>query len=460
LLNKKLRIIKTNYFFVSKKLKIYWITDFILRIEFIFFIKMPNYFEYFRLYKYNEYLHNHPDIQKYPLIFNILKIYNKKNWLRNNKKFYSFLGISNSFIIYGNNYYKKNINIIENQVYLKKIKLYLFKDNFIKQFFLYTPKLIKYLVNLFNQFLILFNNLYLYKLLINLYDKNNLIEIKKLKISCFLTLNKQLSKYNGDLDNWYKLKGFIEILNKILKRKFYYIPFYKEYINHKKLNQIWINTYNLIIIEYIEDLFFKFFTELNFFKKKVINKINKIWLYSWIILKKNYVFNWVNVSENQENISHSLKNEKYFLDFLIWRIFFISNIKFSSFFNLNLFFIINKIYIDCFLDFKKTKMYNYIIFFLFIIINNKQNYINIRDKSQSYLYLYNYKYIYNWFRIIFVTNNSNILYHNYLLNLNSRVNNFINYKISYNIYYYYKFNISLLIIFFSCYIWKVNLFFN
>jgi hypothetical protein len=161
------------------ELKIYYFFDFNLRIEFLYFIKLPTYFEYFKIYKYNEYINNHSFINKYPLIYTLIKIYykmGKLNILKKNKSLYHDIGLLNNFTIYG---FTNNSIIEKKQIKHNKINLLINKNKFIKNIFLFTSKLNQYILYTFKNYIILYYYIYYYNIFINLYDKESFILIKR-----------------------------------------------------------------------------------------------------------------------------------------------------------------------------------------------------------------------------------------------------------------------------------------
>jgi hypothetical protein len=200
LIKKNIHKIKSTYIYILKELKIFYFFDFILRIEFLYFIKLSSYFEYFKVYKYNEYLNNQSIIYNYPLIYILLKIYykmGKLNIIKKKKNLYNNIGILNSFTIYGliNNLIKENPNK------QNKISLILNKNKFIKNLYLFTLYLNKYILYIFKYYIQLLHYIYYYKIFLNFYDKDYFIEIKKLKINSLSNLYKQFLKNKFEINN-------------------------------------------------------------------------------------------------------------------------------------------------------------------------------------------------------------------------------------------------------------------
>jgi hypothetical protein len=106
-----------------------------------------------------------------------------------------------------------------------------------------------------------------------------------------------------------------------------------------------------------------------------------------------------------------------------------------------------KINIDSYIYFNKIQKYNLILYFCTLLNNLKQ-------QKNLILNFYNYKNLilnfYNkLFKQNFIFNEKQI---KYLFKLNKEINNYNNYKIKYYNYYLHKYNIILIIIFYSSFI--------
>ena len=131
---------KYNFNFLclkTKKIKIIFFHRFLLRINLIYFLCLFDYINYFKIYKYKEYLSNHPLIGKYPLLLLILNLIK----INNNLKF-SGISILNNFQIFSEKLEKKNKKSNLN----KKMTL-LYKNNYIKYLLINYNNLYNFIYN-------------------------------------------------------------------------------------------------------------------------------------------------------------------------------------------------------------------------------------------------------------------------------------------------------------------------
>jgi hypothetical protein len=178
-----------NIFF-EYNLKIFFITEFFLQIDYLFFICYKDYINYFRLFKYNEYLFNHFILNKYKLLKNFIKILLKFNFYRENYNLNIEFGILNKIYIYCLNFKKSILNNFYLNYKYNNNNIYLnYKFKKINNIFFF-----KFIKNYLNNFLLLL----LYKVKILYFEVYDLIEIKFFIYNSIYNLYNQLPiyKYN------------------------------------------------------------------------------------------------------------------------------------------------------------------------------------------------------------------------------------------------------------------------
>ena len=459
-LKKNINLLQYNlyFFFKPKKLKIYFFEDIIFRIDLLLFFRNWEYIKFFKMFKYNEYLNIHPSLFKYPYLKKFLCIYffkllKKKNQLQyftkkgflNNTQLYT---IKKSLQLKKYKKFENNINFLYNKIYILKLFSLLTKFNF---------DILDYCIRYYSlsQFLYFIYNIWLFY-----YQKNDWEEIKKYKIDNIFFLFWKVNRYGFKVTEWiniYTLKYYFEYLfdynllnllclanlkknNKIIK-KYCNIFFYK--------------IVNLVVLEYIYTLFYRFLSDL---EKSRRRKFARFWLRNWIVLKRAVVFEWINISK----FTHS--NIYINVNYLTYSFLFLGNYQLKYNLNSNFINITNKIILDSFL-FNNHLSVLHLVNLGFIKCNFKdQNLFNILI---IYIYIrdFNIKLLFNNFNINNL--NSNFLENKFILKkiIQKRIFgsflkiNLFSYLPKYEIYYYIYIYIFIFIYLYKyiyLYIWRQN----
>ena len=199
----------------------------------------------------------------------------------------------NNFQIYGEilrkNKSNKNNNLCTNTQLLIK------KNINLKSLFVYTNKLFKFIFFFINKQINFYFYWIFYKIII--YHVENCLNIKYMHILSLNNIYLYLYKFNVQTYIWLNFY----LLNHTKFNKYIYI--YNKFnsinliFNKLIIDNLWYNLIQLILIEYIDLLFFKFYNELNYLKNN--HKIKKkFWIQCWVILKRSQCFEWINVKVN------------------------------------------------------------------------------------------------------------------------------------------------------------------
>jgi hypothetical protein len=278
-------IYKFDYFYLNKKLNIYLFSDFLFKIDLVYFFIYKHYIIYIKRYKYNEYIQNHPLLYNFPYIKLFLRLlWRKRSFvlekrrihikmlLENNKFFFYELNLFNNILNRKNLLNKKiffmeesslinknkerkeeiirNLNLIKNKKKREETEIYIFKEiKYIekmekKNFQIIAKENNEKYLNIKNYYDII-NKLNYYKedkFLI----KNNLNYLDKIRNNYIdnYKYNYNNISFNRDFNNINKVskKNIIELLMKNNFIKFSNIinlKFYK-YLNKYFSNNIYI----------------------------------------------------------------------------------------------------------------------------------------------------------------------------------------------------------------------------
>jgi len=314
---------------------------------------------------------------------------------------------------------KRNVlTILFNKFKLRiDINSFLSLSNYI--YYFQTIKYFNYInltVNKFCKILILFKNYIKFKwktkysniLILNKFNIYNKLIIVLKKQLHELDLNNFIENYN--LKNNFKFNNWKKNINKLLRFQ------YK--INYKRLNKnnCFYKIIQIILINYIDTLFFKFFNELNYYKYNINYK--NLWIKIWIILKRNCIWDWIKFFLNNNKLKLN--------DLILWKIFYIRNHYFK---------ILNKKILNIIINNEKLLLNNFVIYknqiiYLHIILGKafktNNNIINIISRIKRIKVQSNFKFLYNYYWYI----------------------------IKYQKYMDYRYNIVLIILFYYCYIAK------
>jgi len=429
---------KFNYFQKSKNIKIFMFFDFFLRIDILLFITYKYYMNYFRLFKYNEYLSIHPNLYKYPL----LRIFLRNFWVNRDTKYhknlYSEKSILKFFRIY---FFSKDINKLlffnnDLKFKFKGLNLQFNKFKFIKFLNLLKNNNYYFLYLYFGKFFKLHLCLFVYNITIFNYEEDDWVEIKKFRLFSLDDNLWQLKRYGFNLTSWlfmlvlsYISKMFINnylYLNNLnnlnIINNFSYLKFFN-------FNIFWYSLIKIILIEKINFYYFFWLSELVLKIKKNKKKSLIRYVRIWHILINSYIFQFINVKLDNYNDSVKLidylKNIKFNLDFIFWNIFFIGTKSYNVNFKYNIESILNKINIDSILYLKFTLYFNFLRFFLsynfspFFLIN----------------FLFFFIFIHDLFIKIFINKKINLL-----INKSQKINKLIFKKLKINEKLIFNFN--------------------
>ena len=469
---KNINLFSFNCSFFNKNinsLKVFFYFDFILKVDFFTFIAYKNYMNYFRLYKYNEYLNNHILLYKYPLLKNILRNIWYKRLNKKNILFYSELSFKKFFQIFFYrikpiNLYLKHVPVIKNDLFL------VYNNSFLIKFisFIRYSKF-NMLFNLFSNNIKIYFLLLLYHIVLFHYEEDDWVEIEKFRILSLFNNYWQLFRYGFNIPPWLYMLILIYIYKIFMFQNFNLFNIYNLNIIFKNIdiiklniiNHFWYKVIKLVVIESIEPFFFLWNHNVrNYRRKQKWDKYNKVWR----IILRSFVFDYFDIFIGNYNsyVEKVVRLKKLNLDLISWNIFYIGDIFYNKFHKYNILSIFNQLNIDKILYLNLSSYSNFIIMFLIKISNNSLFLINflllyifIRDLFIKFLInksLIN-KSLINFSFIKFLQNNQKkniFLFYKNIYALNIYDLYFENYK------YFYKFMfpINLIIIVYFYYILK------
>ncbi len=316
-------IIKYNKFIYYKNVKIenkiFFFKEFILKIDYNSYFLYRKYIEFFRLFKYNEYLSNNKLFWKYPKLKKIFHIssFNKNNLIfsfRKNSLIHAFFiykikifkNISNNHIIHFfinkkrkydySFHYLKLINLLNNK-FINFNYIYItnkfINKNYIKFLDLSNSYLYLQFIKNFNPFI----SIYLTNICYKVYN-NNIFLLKKRKLLKLRHFSSIYWKYNTTKFKFssYILKFFYKFFSKNLFKtintinySFISYFFYDNNIyikNYIKKNILIYRITNILIIDYISLLLNHIYYDIDIEAHKFKNFGQPDFLKLW---KKNYI---------------------------------------------------------------------------------------------------------------------------------------------------------------------------
>ena len=281
----------------------------------------------------------------------------------------------------------------------------------------------------------------LYNNYCNIIYNINLNEINKFNILGLYSLYWQISRYGFNYEYYFYKINLYNIINKSNNMKLYNIIYYKLELLTKNILTIWYKIKNLIILNYINKKFYKY---NNKFK---LNKYNKHIYRKYLTrILSNYIFKFRPIIKNY-NIKNYIKLIKKNLDFICNTYLF--NIKYNKLYryNLNIYYILDKIKIDIKINSNINILKNIYLFILIKLIGKYFfiNWLNIINN------------INNFNRKLLIKKNDITKFNNYILIKNKSYKSYMKLYKLYNLKYIWIFEKSII---YNLYIIFINIYYK